>query len=88
MKIKFENGYNGSYVIFDFDFENSNVKLIEDERNKDIALGLVIVGKNYNELINWLKARVGGKSLKETLEIAKNNNLKSVKDDLLVKIID
>ena len=88
MKIKFENNYNGNYIIYDFDFENHKFKLIEDKRNKDITLDLVIFDKNYDELINWLKARVGGKSLKETLEIAKNNNLKSVKDDLLVKIIN
>ena len=87
MKIKFENSYSGNYMIYDFNFENHNFKLIEDKRNQDIALGLIIIGKNYNELINWIRSRVGGKSLKEAIEIAKNNKLKSVKDDILVEIL-
>lgn len=87
MKIKFKNNYNGNYVTYNFDFENHKVELIEDKRDKDITLGLITVGKTYNELVNWIRSRVGGKSLKEAIEIAKNNKLKSVKDDILVEIL-
>ena len=87
MKIKFKNSYSGNYMIYDFDFESHKVELIKNKRNYDIALGLILIGKNYNELINWIRSRVGGKSLKEAIEIAKNNELKSVKDDILVEIL-
>ena len=87
MKIKFENSYTKKCIVYNFDFRNHTVDILKDETPNDALLKIMFKYKTYNELVNWIRARVGGKSLKEAIEIAKSNNLRSVKDDILVKIL-
>lgn len=88
MKIKILNNSTNNYIVYNFDFKNHKMNIEENCTNNDFILNMIFKNKNYDEIINWMRSRVGGKQINECIEIARNNNLKNLKDDLLVFIED
>ena len=88
MKIKILNNSTNNYIIYNFDFVNHKMNINKDYINNDNILNMIFENKNYDEVISWIRSRVGGKQINECIEIARTNNLKNLKDDLLIFIED
>lgn len=91
MKIKIINNYTKNYIIYKVDFEKHTLEMIDKngiEFNKDTILNMIFSDKNYNDFISWIRSRVGGKSIGECIKIARHNKLKSIKDDILVEVMN
>lgn len=84
MIIKIEN--ENHFIIYEFNTDSKELKIIKN--NGDNVLNAIFKDKDYDSFVSWLRSRVGGLSLKEILEIAKENELKSIKDNIKVKILN
>ena len=84
MIIKIEN--ENHFIIYEFNTDSKDLKIIKN--NGDNVLNAIFKDKDYDSFVSWLRSRVGGLSLKEILEIAKENELKSIKDNIKVKILN
>lgn len=84
MKIKIKN--LNDFMIFELNNESRTINCIKNSDN--IILQSIFGEINYDNFISWVKSRTGGLSFSKIVELAKNNQLKSVKDNILVEIID